>query len=91
MPRTREELERAADEAEAWLDNLDPASVEWEDASDLAAIGRALRAVADAETALTDAVATARGNGKTWGMIALQLGVSRQAASERYGDRVEAS
>ena len=32
MPRTREELERAAAETEAWLDSLDPDKTPAEDA-----------------------------------------------------------
>lgn len=37
-PRTHEELQRAAAEAEAWLDGLDPSAVEVDDTRDLRAI-----------------------------------------------------
>jgi len=85
MPRTREELERAAAEAEAWLDQLDPAVIrDAEDPVDLRRIGLALNAIAAAEGELADAVAAAHANGRSWGMIGLVLGISRQAARERF-------
>lgn len=88
MPRTREELEQAAAAAEAWLDALDPAETPAEDPRDLRRIGLALADVANAERELHDAVAAARDNGRSWGEIALVLGVSRQAARQRYGEPV---
>jgi hypothetical protein len=86
MPRTREQLEKAAAEAEAWLDSLDPAETPAEDPRDLRRIGLALADVAKAERDLADAVADARRNGRSWGEIALVLGVSKQAARQRYGE-----
>lgn len=86
MPRTREELERAAAEADAWLDSLDPATTPAEDTADLRRIGQALRKIAGAETDLADAVAAARLHGRSWGDIALVLGISRQAARQRFGE-----
>lgn len=85
MPRTREELERAATEAEAWLDSLDPATTPAESPSDLRRIGLALRGLADEQRAVDEAVGAARANGRSWGEIGLVLGISRQAARERYG------
>jgi hypothetical protein len=87
MPRTREQLERAAAEAEAWLDNLDPddPSVTVDDTSDLRAIGDALGRVAAAERELEQAVRAARTNGRSWGRIGMVLGVSKQAALRRFG------
>lgn len=89
MPRTREQLEQAAAEAEAWLDELeqaDPAVVMagMEDLSDLRAIAEAVLAVAGAQAELEEAVCRARANGRSWGRIAIPLGTSRQAARERY-------
>jgi hypothetical protein len=87
LPRTRKELEQAAAEAEAWLDRLDPAVIrDADDPIDLRRIGQALHAVATAEAELADAVAAARANGRSWGMIGLVLGISRQAARERFGE-----
>lgn len=90
MPRTREQLEKAAADAEAWLDRLeagDDEGVTVDDPADLRAISYALAAMAAAENAVAEAVTTARRNGRTWGDIAMILGVSRQAAQKRYEQR----
>jgi len=84
MPRTREELEQATAEAEAWLDQLDPDTTPAKDISDLRAVTDAMRAVAGAQADLEAAVLTARANGHSWGRIAIALGTSRQAARQRY-------
>lgn len=88
MPRTREELERAAAEAEAWLDALDPAETPAEDPADLRRIGHALINMAAGDRELRAAVNAARDNGRSWGEIAMVLGVTRQAARQRYGEPV---
>ncbi len=91
MPRTRDELEQAAADARTWLDALDPSATPAEDPRDLRRIGLALGGVAEAERELADAVAAARANGRSWGEIALVLGVSKQAARERYGQASQVS
>ncbi len=88
MPRTREQLQQALTDTEAWLDSLDRralASPE-SDGADLRAIGEALRTVAVSDLSLAEQVATARANGRTWTQIAAVLGVSKQAARERFGE-----
>lgn len=91
MPRTQEELKKAAREAEAWLDSVDPAELEAENTDDLRAIAVALASVADAEEQLRDAVVAARLGGRSWGRISMALGVSRQAARQRFESSVAAS
>lgn len=86
MSRTREELERAAADAEAWLDSLDPETTSAENPTDLRRIGLALRALVEEQREVEEAVAAARVNGRSWGEIGLVLGISRQAARERYGE-----
>ena len=88
MPRTREQLELAVAETEAWLDSLDPAALASPDSdgADLRAIGEALLAVATVDLTLAQTVATAREHGRTWTQIAAVLGVSKQAARERFGE-----
>jgi len=88
MPRTREQLEKAFADTEAWLDGLDPKALgsPESDGADLRAIGEALRAVAASDLGLAEQVATARANGRTWTQIAAVLGVSKQAARERFGE-----
>lgn len=88
MPRTREQLEKALADTEAWLDSLDPKAIASPDSdgADLLAIGTALRTVAASDLRLADQVAKARANGRTWTQIAAVLGVSKQAARERFGE-----
>jgi len=83
MPRTREQLEQAATEAEAWLDQLDPDATTAE-ISDLRAVTAAMNKVAAAQAELEAAVLAARAQGRSWGVIAIALGTSRQAARQRY-------
>ena len=86
MPRSREQLERAAADAEAWLERLDPddESVRIDDPADLREIAHALRAVVDAEKILTLTITAARTDGRSWTDIARVLGMSRQATQKRY-------
>lgn len=86
MPRSREQLEKAAADAEAWLDQLDPddPNVTVDDPKDLREIAHALGAVDSAEKAVAAAVVTARGNGRSWNEIARIVGMSRQATQKRY-------
>ncbi len=72
MPRTREQLQKALADTEAWLNSLDPKALALpeSDAADLRAIGDALRAVAASDLNLADQVAKARANGRTWTQIA---------------------
>jgi hypothetical protein len=88
MPRTRKQLQQAADDAERWLDMLDPAAIASPDtdASHLRRIGTAVRAAAADQAELAASVAAARDHGHTWTQIATMLGTSRQAAQERYGE-----
>jgi hypothetical protein len=88
MPRTRDQLKKALSDTEVWLDQLDPETIasDQSDAADLRAIGEALHAVAASDLGLADQVARARANGRTWTQIASVLGVSKQAARERFGE-----
>ncbi len=90
MARTQAQLDQAAAEAEAWLDSLDPATAPADDVRDLRAITSAVDAVALDQSRLSQAVATARRNGRSWAMIARALGVTKQAAQQRYGERTKA-
>lgn len=88
MPITEEDQIQRALKA---IEEFDPSQHEGEDALDLRAISQAQDAVQRANTDLMVAVRHARlHRGRSWGQIALQLGVSRQAARERFGDKVNA-
>lgn len=93
MPRTREQLQQAAENAERWLDSLDTSAIASPeaDASYLRCIGAGVRAVATSQAELAQAVAAAREHGHTWTQIATMLGTTRQAAQERYGEPVHRS
>ncbi len=88
MARTREQLEKAVAETEVWLDSLDPRALASPDSdgTDLRAIGEAMRTVVAGDLALAETVGAARANGRTWTQIAAVLGVSKQAARERFGE-----
>ncbi len=86
MARTTEELERAAQEARAALDALEVSTDDpTTDAADLRDISLILEARVSQERALERAVVKARSNGRSWAMIGLAMGVSRQAARDRFG------
>ena len=74
--------------AERWLDQLDPAdpAVKVRDGRFLRHVRGAAEAADTAGDALRQAVADARANGESWGTIGMVLGVSRQAAQQRFRD-----
>ncbi len=69
---------------ETGLDALDPATTLARDASHFRAIIAANDAVASAETDLRSAVQTAREAGDSWTVISAALGVTKQAAQQRF-------
>lgn len=72
-----------ADEINEWLDTID---VDPADARDATHFRRILAAVKAADNdELSAAVAAARDAGDSWAMVGAALGISRQAAEERYG------
>jgi hypothetical protein len=82
------QVAQAAEQVEAWAEQFDPDGddVEVDDTRDLAAVAAAADAVAAAEAALRTAVEVARAHGRSWNRIAIPLGVSRQAALQRFGE-----
>ena len=83
---TSEDLETAA--VEQMLDELDPATTPAEDVRDAKHFRRiiaAREAVEDADAQLRAAVQAARDAGDSWTIIGLALGVSKQAAYQRFG------
>lgn len=95
MPRiqtkhSRQDISEAIERLDAWADTL--TAEHFEATDDLVAVARAADAVEAAKAALEAAVANARARDRSWNQIAMSLGVSRQAARQRFGDsgRVEA-
>ena len=60
------------------------------DAGDLRAIAETVDGIHAGEAKLRELVELARGRGRSWGEIAIALGVSRQAAHERFADKIHA-
>ncbi len=78
----------SAEEIDAWLDTIEPNPADARDARYFRRIVAAGTALEAAEDDLRSAVADARAAGDTWGMIGAALGVSRQAAYQRFGRTV---
>lgn len=94
MPRSEKELAEALAQSEAWMDAVSPDEIPpdaVDDRKDLRQIGAALISIEAAEQALVSAVANARAKNRSWTDIANVLGVSRQAARQRFGGRVTQS
>ena len=66
------------------LDELDPTATPARDATHFRAIIAANDAVANAEAQLRTAVQDARAAGDSWTLIGAALGVSKQAAQQRF-------
>ncbi len=87
---TDKEIEHAAQRFERIADALDPATAEVEGTDDLRDVATAAEAVRADDARLREAVLLARAHGRSWNHIALALGVSRQAARQRYTDKASA-
>lgn len=83
-PMTKKNEAELLSRAEAWLDALDPATTAAEDPRELRRIGLAKRDIAAAEDELRHAVHDARAAGHPWSAIGRTVGVSKQAAQERF-------
>ena len=59
-----------------------------DDTTDLRAIAEAVDRVRAGEARIRELVVLARANGRSWGEIGIALGVSRQAARERFTEKV---
>src|SRR5579872_1582482 len=89
MPRTRtqhspQDISEAIERLDAWADTL--TAEDFEATGDLVAVARAADAVEAAKAALEAAVVNARARDRSWNQIAMSLGVSRQAARQRFGE-----
>ena len=69
------------------FENFEPAG-EADGTKDLRDVAVAVDAVATADARLREAVTMARAHGRSWNRIAIALGVSRQAARQKYGELI---
>lgn len=70
-------------------DDYDPGVVQVDDLRDLRAVADAGAQVRAGEAQLVEVVAMARAHGRSWTRIGVALGVSRQAARQRFGKLVD--
>lgn len=90
MRHTDNDIERAAVRFEELAGELDPDTVEAERTDDLRTIADVAEAVSSEQARLREAVTLARAHGRSWNDIAVALGVSRQAARQRFGNATAA-
>jgi hypothetical protein len=90
MRHTDEEVERAAERFAQLADDLDPDTASVDITDDLRSIAIASEAARADEARLREAVEVARAHGRSWNQIAVALGVSRQAARQRFASKVGA-
>ncbi len=88
MKVTDRELMTLADAAEHWSETADLDAERVDRLEDLAAVGAAAEARDHADATLASRVAVARSHGRSWTEIAVRLGVSRQAARQKYSPLV---
>ncbi len=89
MRHTDEEIERAAERFEGLADELDPETARVLVTEDLRGIADAAQTLRDDEARLREAVEIARAHGRSWNQVGVALGVSRQAARQRFADKVQ--
>ena len=75
---------------EAWADRVRPEHLREVDTSALRRLAELADRRASIETEITAAVREARAAGGSWSMIGFMLGVSKQAAQQRYGSKASA-
>jgi hypothetical protein len=90
VTHTDEEIEEAARRFEEWAEGLDPQTAVVENAEELRAVAEAAETARRDEALLAERVAAARALGQSWNRIALALGVSRQAARQRFAGKIGA-
>ena len=88
MRHTDEQIERAAERFEQLAEELEPEAARVLVTDDLRGVAEAAQAVRDDEARLREAVELARAHGRSWNQIAVALGVSRQAARQRFANKV---
>jgi hypothetical protein len=86
-PKSHRDLAAVAAETEALLNEIDPETLSWENPHDLRRIGSAHEELLSATAELQSAVSAARQTGRSWSEIGVVLGVSKQAAQQRFGSR----
>lgn len=89
MRHSKQEIDEAARRFEELADRMDPADADVLRIDDLREVAVVSEAVRMDEERLREAVAAARAHGRSWNQIVVALGVSRQAARQRFADKVQ--
>lgn len=84
------EIEEAAQRFEQLADALDIEAAEVDHMGDLRQIADISEALHEGEVRLQETVNMARARGRSWNQIAIALGVSRQAARQRFAHKAHA-
>ena len=90
MQHTNDEIERAARRFEQLANELDPDTAEVDRTDDLRQVFTISETLRAEEAKLRETVNIARAHGRSWNQIAVALGVSRQAARQRFADKTHA-
>jgi hypothetical protein len=90
MRHTDDEIGRAARRFEQLADEMDPNSAEVDRTDDLRQVATISETLRADEAQLRETVNIARAHGRSWNQIAVALGVSRQAARQRFADKTHA-
>ncbi|CCM63201.1 MAG: sigma-70 family RNA polymerase sigma factor [Candidatus Microthrix parvicella] len=90
MAHTDEEIDAASRRFEQLVNDFDPAAAVVDNIDELSQVAAASEAVRAGEAKLRESVEIARAHGRSWNEIALALGVTRQAARQRFSDRASA-
>lgn len=90
MQHTNDEIEQAARRFEQLADELDPDTAEVDHTDDLRQVAIVSETLRAEEAQLRETVNIARAHGRSWNQIAVALGVSRQAARQRFADKTHA-
>lgn len=83
-----DEINEATARFEEWASTL--TREDFKDTADLRAIAEASEDVRAGQARVRELVQLARAHGRSWGQIGIALGVSRQAARERFADKIGA-
>ena len=90
MQHTNDEIDRAARRFEQLADELDLDTAEVDRTDDLRQVATISETLRAEEAQLRETVNIARAHGRSWNQIAVALGVSRQAARQRFADKSHA-
>lgn len=78
-------LDEYAEAFEAWAESVDPADLREADTASLRRIADLASRSRAVDSELAAAVTAARSDGRSWSAIGAMLGVSKQAAQQKYG------